>query len=75
MIGDTADVHELRPQITADRREIRMHPWSHIGIQPRLALLRAENDVENDVAEGLGHSGMMTESAGNVNRAFSAGDL
>ena len=63
MIGYAADMHKLRPEITADRREISVHSWSHIGVQPGLTIFRAENDVKDDVTEGLGHGSMITKFA------------
>jgi len=32
-----------------------MHARPNLGIQPGLAILGAENDMKDEVAEGLGH--------------------
>ena len=37
--------------------------------------LGAEDDVKDDVTEGLGHEGNMTENCVRMNRAFSANDI
>jgi hypothetical protein len=42
VIGNTTDVHKFRAKIPADRRQIRVHARPHVGIEPRLALLRAK---------------------------------
>jgi hypothetical protein len=48
---NTTDVHKFHAKIPADRRQIRMHARPHVGIELRLALLRAKNDVKNDLTE------------------------
>jgi len=55
VISNTADAHEFGADIAANRRQIRMHAWTHVGIEPKLAFLRAENDVKDDFTEGLRH--------------------
>jgi hypothetical protein len=51
VIGDTADAHKFGPEIAADRRQIRVHSRSHVGIEEGLAILRTKNDVKDDLTE------------------------
>ena len=55
MIRNTADMHEFGSEAAANGREIRMHSRPHVEVEPGLAVLRAEDDVKNDFAEGLCH--------------------
>jgi hypothetical protein len=56
VVCNTADAHEVGAQITADCRKIRVHALPHVGVETRLTILRAKNDVENDFTYRLGHS-------------------
>jgi hypothetical protein len=38
-------------------------------------ILCAKDDVNDDLAEGLGHRGIIAEKHAEVNRAFSAGEI
>jgi hypothetical protein len=51
VISNAADVHEFGVKIAADCCQLRMHAWPHVGIEPRLAILCAENDVNDDSTE------------------------
>jgi hypothetical protein len=74
MIGDSADMYEFGSEVAADGGEISMHARPQIRIEPRLAILRAKDYVEDDLAEGLRH-GRVTRLVPNMNRAFSADDF
>jgi hypothetical protein len=50
VIGDTADAQEIGTDVTADCREISMHARPHLWIEPRLPILGAKDDVENEFA-------------------------
>lgn len=49
MVCNTADAHQFGTQISADCRKKRVHPWSYVQTKPRLAILRAKNDVNDDL--------------------------
>ena len=49
-----------------------MNTRSDIGIDPRLAIFRTENDVHDDFAKRLRHGLIMDQCALKLNRAFSA---
>ncbi len=51
MISNTADVHEFGAEIAANRRQIRMHAWTHVGIEEGFAVLRAKDDVKDNFTE------------------------
>ena len=51
VISNTADVHEFGAEIAADRGQIRMRARAHVGIEPKLAILRAKNNVKDDFTE------------------------
>ena len=55
MIGCAANALGLAPAIAADGCQIGVHSRSNGWIQPRAAVLGAEDDVEDDLAERLGH--------------------
>jgi hypothetical protein len=50
VISNTADLHKIGIDITTDCREISVHARPHIGVEPGLAVLRANDDVQNDFA-------------------------
>lgn len=56
MIGNTAHTQGFAGQITANRGEISVHARPHGSIEPRLAILRAKDNVNDDFAERLGHN-------------------
>jgi hypothetical protein len=55
VVSDTADAHEVGPDITADCGQISMHARTHPRFEPRLAILGAKDDVKDNLAERLGH--------------------
>jgi len=50
VITNTADVHEIGAEVAADCGQISMHTRSHVQIEPRLAILRAKDDMKDDSA-------------------------
>jgi hypothetical protein len=48
MITNTTNAHVFRTEIAANCRKISMHARPHLGIEPRLAILRAKDDVNDD---------------------------
>ena len=48
MITNTTNAHAFRTEITANCRNISMHARSHVGIEPRLAILRTKDNVNDD---------------------------
>jgi hypothetical protein len=52
-----------------------MHSGPRWAVEPNFSVSGAENNVEDDVAEGLGHALIMNKTPAEVNRAFSAGHL
>ncbi len=57
VISNTANVHEFGAKITADRGKISMHPQPYVWTEPRLTILRAKNDMNDDSVERLRHGG------------------
>ena len=55
MIGGAADTIGLAATITADRSQISMHARADFQVEPRMALFGAEDNVQDDLAEGLRH--------------------
>src|SRR5205085_5476957 len=55
VIGCSADARQFCAEVAANRCQIRMHARPDVGIERRLSVFCAENDVEDDVTEGLGH--------------------
>jgi hypothetical protein len=55
VINNTADAHEFGAEVTADCRKISVHARPYGRIEPRLVILRAKDDVKDDLAERLGH--------------------
>ena len=55
VIGNTADVYEFRAEVAADCCEISMHARPYVCIEPGFTIFSAENDVNDDFTEGLGH--------------------
>jgi hypothetical protein len=49
MIGNTANAHHFGTEIPADRCKVSVHPWSHVQAEPGLAILRAKDDVNDDL--------------------------
>jgi hypothetical protein len=64
MIRDATDTIDLRSIVAPDGGKIRVKAWTKVPINRRLAVLGAEDDVNDDVAVGLWH--------GEMKRAFSA---
>jgi hypothetical protein len=50
VIRNTADMHEVGAKITADCRQISMHPGSHVLVEPWFAVFSAKDDVKDDLA-------------------------
>jgi hypothetical protein len=57
MIGCAAHPVSLAITIAANGGQIGVHAWPDFRVQPGMALLRAENDVKDDLAKGLRHTG------------------
>ena len=62
MIGDSTNAHEFGSEIAADGCEISMNSRPDVEIEPGLAILRAKNEMEDDLAEGLRHGGLRVSS-------------
>lgn len=75
MISNAADAPYFCVQITADRRNVSVHAGTNVTIQPRFAIFGAEDNMEDDFAQGLGHGSIMNETNPELNRAFSARDV
>ena len=57
VIGDTAHAQGLAIQIATNRCQISVHARSYGRIKPRLAILRAKDDMNDDSTERLRHGG------------------
>jgi hypothetical protein len=49
MIGNTTNADHVGTEIPADRCKVSVHPWSHVQAEPRLAILCAKDDVNDDL--------------------------
>jgi hypothetical protein len=49
VISHPAYAHEFASEAAANGREISLHPWPHVQIEPGLAIFCTKNYVENDV--------------------------
>jgi hypothetical protein len=56
MIGCAAHPVSLSITISANGGQIGVHARPDLRVQPGVAFLGAKDDVEDDLAEGLGHS-------------------
>lgn len=75
VIGHTVRSNGFATQIAANCCQVGVHAKADGRVEPRLTILGAEDDVKDDVTEGLGHEGNMTENCVRMNRAFSANDI
>src|SRR6266496_2072796 len=55
VIGDTAHAQGFAAQIATNRCQISVHAKSYRGIEPRFAILRAKDDMNDDLTERLRH--------------------
>ena len=55
MVGDPANPISLAIVITTNCGKVGVHARGYAGIKPLLAAFRAENDMDNHLAERLGH--------------------
>ena len=51
MISNPARVDEVRAEVAADDCQVGVHPRPYVRIEPRLAILRAKDDVYDDFTE------------------------
>jgi len=64
MIGDASDAIAFAVGVAGDRREIGAKIKTDLGIEQRDTIFGAENDVDEEIGERLGHGER-------INRAFS----
>jgi hypothetical protein len=55
MVDDTANPISFALVVTTYGGKVGVHAWGYGSIKPLLAVFSAENDMDNDLAEGLGH--------------------
>ena len=72
MISNTADTQRFCVQVATDRRNIGVHPWPNVALQPRFTIFGAEDNMNEDFAKRLRHCGIIAEKDAQVNRAVSA---
>ena len=53
VISNAAYVHQIGTEIAAEHRQISVYARPHLDIEPRLAILRAKNDMKDDFAKRL----------------------
>ena len=75
VICNSTNYRNLGSEIATYRGEICVHFGPNVFVQPGLALLCAEHNVKDDLAQRLWHGIIMTESSSELNRAFSAFSL
>jgi hypothetical protein len=73
VVGNTAHAQGFSTQVAGDGRQIGVHARTKGGIEPRLAILRAKDHVNDDFTKRLRHGAMMDQKGTGMNRAFSAG--
>jgi hypothetical protein len=49
IISNTTSAHHFGTEIPADRFKVSVHPWSHVQAKLGLAILRAKDDVNDDL--------------------------
>ncbi len=69
----TADPVSLAIAITAHGRQVGVHPWSDSMVKPGPAVLGAENDVKEDLAEGLMHMALRLICTSEPTESYEAG--
>src|SRR2546430_17627386 len=72
MIRNTTHAQSICVQVTTNCGNVRMHPRTHVEVEPWLTILRAKDNVNDDPAKGLWHRGIIAEKDAQVNGAFSA---
>ncbi len=72
VISNTPDTQRFSVQVAADRRNIGVHAWPNVAIQPCFPIFGAKDNVNDDVAKRLRHCVIIAEKGGEVNRAVSA---
>jgi len=55
VIRNTADVHDFGTEVATGCGQICMHARPNFAVQPWLAILDAEDDVNDNLAKGLWH--------------------
>ena len=75
VIGHSIRSIGFATQIAADCCQVGVHAWADGRVEPRLTILGAEDDMKDDLTEGLGHEDNMTQNCVRMNRAFSANDI
>jgi hypothetical protein len=75
MISNTTDTQRFCVQVAADRGNVSVHARSNVTVQPWFAILGAEDNVNDDIAERLRHCGIMAKKPPQVNRAVSANEF
>lgn len=55
MIRNASHADKIGTEIAADCSKICMYPRPHIRVEPRFAILGAEDDVKDNFAERLRH--------------------
>ena len=61
MISNTADTQRFCVQVAADRRNVGVHPRPNVAVQPRFTIFGAEDNMNDDLAKRLRHSGIIAE--------------
>ncbi len=56
MVGYASDALWCRAMLLSDCPKVRPKSFPHIGVQPWLAILRAEDVMNEDRAESVGHN-------------------
>ena len=54
VISNAADAYEFGTEVAADCGEISMHARLHVAVEPRLTILGAKDDVNDDLAKPCG---------------------
>src|SRR4051794_12996002 len=65
-----ADMHTIATEFSARCREVSVHSWPLCAVDPRFSVPGAENDMEDDVTEGLGHARNLEQIAGRSESRF-----
>jgi len=74
-ISNTADTQRFCIQVAADRRNVGVHAWPNVAVQPRFAIFGAEDNMNDGLAKRLRHCGIIAEKHAQVNRAVSASEF
>ena len=62
MISNTVDTQRFCVQVTADRRNVGVHPRADVAVQSRFTIFGAKDNMNDHLAKRLRHCGIIAET-------------